>query len=48
MYINHANTPLLRAETLLHQADQAMYIAKQAGKNNYHVFAEQTDVLMQV
>ena len=46
MYINHANTPLLSAETLLHQADQAMYIAKQAGKNNYHVFAEQTDVLM--
>ena len=26
------------AATLISQADQAMYIAKQAGKNNYHIF----------
>jgi len=30
---NNAN-----AEQLIRHADQAMYIAKQAGKNRYHVF----------
>ena len=28
----------LDAATLISQADQAMYVAKQAGKNNYHIF----------
>ncbi len=31
------------AETLLIQADQAMYIAKHTGKNNYHFFSPALD-----
>ncbi|MDD5612750.1 MAG: EAL domain-containing protein, partial [Gallionella sp.] len=31
------------ADTLLRHADQAMYIAKQAGKNRYHLFDAQHD-----
>jgi diguanylate cyclase (GGDEF)-like protein/PAS domain S-box-containing protein len=31
------------AEQLLRQADQAMYYAKLAGKNNYHIFNEEQD-----
>ncbi len=31
------------ANTLIRQADQAMYSAKQAGKNTYHVFNDNTD-----
>ena len=31
------------ADTLLHHADQAMYIAKQSGKNRYHLFDAKND-----
>lgn len=31
------------ADTLLHHADQAMYIAKQSGKNRYHLFDVKND-----
>jgi diguanylate cyclase (GGDEF)-like protein len=29
------------ADTLLRHADQAMYVAKQTGKNRYHLFVEE-------
>jgi len=32
------------ADTLLRHADQAMYVAKQAGKNRYHLFDAVTDL----
>ncbi|MES9941428.1 MAG: bacteriohemerythrin [Candidatus Thiodiazotropha sp. 6PLUC2] len=34
---------ILDADQLLRQADQAMYQAKQAGKNRYHIFDEEHD-----
>lgn len=35
---NDDNLPLLSANILIRQADQAMYVAKQSGKNNYYLF----------
>jgi diguanylate cyclase (GGDEF)-like protein/PAS domain S-box-containing protein len=37
---------LLNAETLIRQADQAMYVAKQSGKNSYHLFDDKVDQLL--
>ena len=34
---------LLNAKSLLHRADQAMYVAKRSGKNRYHIFDEASD-----
>ena len=34
------------ADTLLRHADQAMYVAKQAGKNRYHLFDSEQDRLI--
>ena len=34
---------LLNAKSLLHRADQAMYVAKKSGKNRYHIFDEASD-----
>jgi diguanylate cyclase (GGDEF)-like protein/PAS domain S-box-containing protein len=34
---------LIDAQSLLHRADQAMYVAKQLGKNRYHIFDEAID-----
>jgi diguanylate cyclase (GGDEF)-like protein/PAS domain S-box-containing protein len=36
------------ADTLLRHADQAMYIAKQAGKNRYHLFDVDHDVALKM
>jgi len=33
----------LDGDTLLRQADQAMYVAKQSGKNQYHLFDANSD-----
>ena len=38
LYGRHASYQDLDISTLIDQADQAMYIAKQAGKNRYHYF----------
>jgi EAL domain-containing protein (putative c-di-GMP-specific phosphodiesterase class I) len=36
-------TPEVEADQLMRQADQAMYLAKQAGKDHYHVFDTEHD-----
>lgn len=41
--VSAAATDNVEADQLIRQADQAMYLAKQSGKNCYHVFKEEED-----
>ena len=43
LYSNHPAHQNLNSNTLIKHADQAMYVAKQAGKNGSHYFNSETD-----
>ena len=44
LYSDDLNGPVLTADTLIRQADHAMYIAKQSGKNNFYLFDKNADI----
>jgi diguanylate cyclase (GGDEF)-like protein/PAS domain S-box-containing protein len=45
-YSNNGQAQKLTSDALIRQADQAMYVAKRAGKNRFHCFDNLTDALI--